>query len=54
MAIDQKQIRNFTAFNLSAPPLDGGTKRSSLLFSERAGFPRITVFFGENLNRGNI
>lgn len=54
MAIDQKQIRNFTAFNLSAPPLDGGTKRSSLLFSERGGFPRITVFFGENLNRGNI
>lgn len=52
MALDKPKttFNNYTAYNLKAEPVDG-TKMSRLLFSDRNGFPRITVFYGnENKN----
>lgn len=45
---------NYTAFNMVEPSQTEGGKASSLIFSQRKGWPRITVFYGDSVNRYNI
>lgn len=49
MAIEKPKsvFTNYTAFNLRADPVDGCKKASRLVFSSRNGWPRITVFYGD-------